>query len=193
LYRRYHRAEYIGSDPLLFVHRYVDPGDQEVVGLIASSLAYGNVTAINQSIARVLAHMGKSPRTFLLNSDGKQIAGAFAGFRHRWTGEEALADLMVGMRDVIRSKGGLGAAFLSVDEPEADIDSTLSRWVVLLRGRRARRAKELLSDPDRASACKRLHLYLRWMARRDVIDPGCWAGVSPSRLLMPLDTHVFQF
>jgi uncharacterized protein (TIGR02757 family) len=50
----------------------------------------------------------------------------------------------------------------------------------------------LLPDPADGSACKRLFLYLRWMVRRDDIDPGCWTRVSPSRLIVPLDLHMVR-
>ncbi|MRR38115.1 DUF2400 family protein, partial [bacterium] len=50
----------------------------------------------------------------------------------------------------------------------------------------------LIPDPGRKSACKRLHLYLRWMVRSDEIDPGVWTGISPDSLVVPLDTHMFR-
>jgi uncharacterized protein (TIGR02757 family) len=46
--------------------------------------------------------------------------------------------------------------------------------------------------PSAGSACKRLNLFLRWMVRRDAIDLGTWTHVSPSRLIIPLDTHVIR-
>ena len=30
------------------------------------------------------------------------------------------------------------------------------------------------------------------MARSDDVDPGGWEGVSPARLIVPLDTHMFR-
>jgi len=52
--------------------------------------------------------------------------------------------------------------------------------------------KNLLPDPADGSASKRLFLYLRWMARRDAIDPGCWRTLSPARLIVPMDTHMIR-
>jgi uncharacterized protein (TIGR02757 family) len=46
--------------------------------------------------------------------------------------------------------------------------------------------------PSAGSACKRLNLFLRWMVRRDEIDLGVWTGLSPARLIVPLDTHVIR-
>jgi uncharacterized protein (TIGR02757 family) len=37
-----------------------------------------------------------------------------------------------------------------------------------------------------------LNLYLRWMVRRDRVDPGPWRTVARARLVVPLDTHMFR-
>ena len=39
---------------------------------------------------------------------------------------------------------------------------------------------------------KRWMMYLRWMVRHDTLDMGLWGTVSPSELIMPLDTHTFN-
>ena len=44
--------------------------------------------------------------------------------------------------------------------------------------------------PSAGGPCKRLHLFLRWMVRREAPDLGLWTSVSPARLLMPVDTHI---
>lgn len=52
----------------------------------------------------------------------------------------------------------------------------------------------LLPSPSSGSACKRQHLFLRWMVRTDDFDLGLWRGgrFSPARLLLPMDTHVHR-
>ena len=48
----------------------------------------------------------------------------------------------------------------------------------------------LLPDPARGGSCKRLLLFLRWMARGpDGVDFGLWK-LPTSRLVIPLDTHI---
>ncbi len=193
LYARYHRRCFIGTDPVSFVHAFKDAGDQELVGLIAASLAYGNVRSIHASIRRVLDRMGPSPRAFLADASDRALQQSMRGFRHRWTCDRAMTNLLAGMRDVIRDHGGLGRAFRACDRPDADIRATLADWVRMLSRGRPPPGRNLLADPSAGSACKRLFLYLRWMVRRDEIDPGCWPGISPARLKVPLDTHVFMF
>ena len=47
-------------------------------------------------------------------------------------------------------------------------------------------------DPAAGSACKRLHLFLRWMVRSDDVDPGPWTSVPAGKLVIPLDTHLHR-
>ena len=56
----------------------------------------------------------------------------------------------------------------------------------------ARPSSSLLPDPDRGSACKRLHLFLKWMVRVDAVDPGGWTVLPPSALVVPVDTHMHR-
>ncbi len=58
--------KYLSPDPLEFVHRYSRPAEQEMVGLIAASLAYGRVAQILKSIERVLTLMDYDPLAFTL-------------------------------------------------------------------------------------------------------------------------------
>ncbi len=44
--------------------------------------------------------------------------------------------------------------------------------------------------PEKGSACKRINLFLRWMVRTKDIDFGIWDKIPPSKLIIPLDTHI---
>ena len=61
---------------------------------------------------------------------------------------------------------------------------------VFPRGRLSRGYRHLFPLPSAGGPCKRLHLFLRWMVRREAPDFGLWTSVSPARLLIPVDTHV---
>src|SRR5512135_798667 len=68
LYSAYNRRCYVHPDPLEFLYDFHDPLDVEVVGVIASSLAYGNVKQILRSVSLVLSKMGPCPSAFLLSA-----------------------------------------------------------------------------------------------------------------------------
>jgi len=40
------------------------------------------------------------------------------------------------------------------------------------------------------SACKRIHLTLRWLVREGPVDLGLWKKIRPADLYIPLDVHV---
>jgi uncharacterized protein (TIGR02757 family) len=200
----------LARDPVGTVHRYTDPLDQEIVGLIASSIAFGNVTTIRAKLDDALARLGPSPAR--IGDDEKRAHAAMRGWIHRVFRGEDIARLLVGARAVQREAGTLGAAFArELDTaPEADgqsgpdVRGALARWTALIRdrgglARSAARTKRrgpahLLPDSHGSSGSKRLLLYLRWMVRpADGVDLGLWSKVvDPSVLLCPVDTHIHK-
>jgi uncharacterized protein (TIGR02757 family) len=193
VFRRYHHARFISPDPLELLYHYRDGFDREIVGLIASSLAYGRVGQIIKSSQAVLGRMGPSPRAFLEDTGERDLREIFRGFKHRFTTADELTDLLVGARAVIRRHGSLGACFLAGHSRQDDTTlPALAAFVRELDPQVRERASSLLPDPAKGSACKRLHLFLRWMVRSDEIDPGGWAGVPAAKLVVPLDTHMYR-
>lgn len=190
LYRRYHKRSYLGSDPLGMVYGYSQPADREAVGLVAASLAYGNVKAIRAGIAGVLDVLGHEPIQWLKPRTPSAIRKRFGGWRYRVTSGEDLAGLLIGVRSQVADHGSLHAAF--VHHLNSDMLEAMARWSADIAHRAGRPLGHLLASPARGSACKRLCLYLRWMVRRDAIDPGGWTGVCPSQLIAPVDVHLHR-
>ena len=178
LYRRYNRREFVHPDPLEFLYRYDNLEDREIVGLIAAGLAYGRVASILNSVGAVLERMGPGPARFV---DEATLRGSMRGFRHRWTTAREVEALLEGIRRVRVAHGSLGAFMKS--------HGSLASLVTLLT---QGRDNSLLPDPAKTSACKRLHLYMRWMVRKDDVDPGGWDFVPRSALLVPLDVHMHR-
>ncbi len=193
LYLAYNRREYLHPDPLAVVCDYGCKADREIAGLIASSLAYGRVVQILTSLEKVFGVMGGSPNKYLLSRGVEQIETDFAEFRHRWTSGRDLSGLLIGVRQVLIEFGSLEAFFLDgMDDNDPDVVAALGAFVEGLKRRSGAVGNKLLADPEKGSACKRLNLFLRWMVRQDDVDPGGWTGVDPSRLVIPLDTHMHR-
>lgn len=192
LYVRYNRREFVHPDPLEFLYNYKDIRDREIVGLVASSLAYGRVAQILKSVSSVFERMS-SPLIFLRHASRKSLLKTFKGFKHRFTTEEEIAMMFFGIKRVIERYGSLHACFTScMNDGDDNIIPALSAFVKELIAESGRRRNSLLPLPTRGSACKRLHLFLRWMVRKDDVDPGGWDNVSMSRLIVPLDTHMHR-
>lgn len=204
--RTYDRA-YLGTDPLKFVHRYEDPRDQEIAGLIAAAFAYGSLVLIFRAVERILGEMGPSPRAFLEAWEPKRDRARFRGFRHRFHDGRDVALLLSLLAQAIQEHGDLGSLFARGHDPaDPHVGPALARFVGAILGGdprpfhpsgslpRSSPVRYLLSSPADGSACKRMLLYLRWMIRpADGLDVGIWSAHAPaSKLVIPLDTHTFR-
>lgn len=194
VYERYNKRELVNPDPLVFLYDYSDVRDREIVGLIASTLAYGRVAQILKSVEKVLKVMGASPSAYLADSSPFQIEKDLKGFKHRFTTDQEMSAMLVAIKKALKKYGSLETLFLkSYKKEHENVIQALSTFVSELKTLAGIKKSSLLSDPTMDSACKRLNLYLRWMVRNDKVDPGGWKNVSPSKLIIPLDTHMFKF
>jgi uncharacterized protein (TIGR02757 family) len=193
IYALYNRREFIHPDPLEFLHHYDDSLDREIVGMVASALAYGRVHQILRSVSEVLQRMGESPSRFILEHSHAAIHKRFRDFRHRFTGGGQLAALLCGMKGLIQSHGSLRASFaMNCKLDDETILPALTAFVEELSEEARDELITLLPSPRKGSACKRLNLFLRWMVRSDDVDPGGWGGVGACKLIVPLDTHMHR-
>ncbi len=173
-----------------FLFGYPDVPDRELAALVASSLAYGRVAQIIRSVGDALGRMDESPRRFVEENSAADIARAFDGFKHRFTDGAELAQLLTNAKLAIESHGSLENAFKSA-LATSDYVSALDAFSSMLNGN-SRKANYLVPKPSSGSACKRLNLMMKWLVRRDEIDPGGWSGIPKAMLIIPLDTHMWQ-
>lgn len=216
LQSKYHGLGYLNSDPLEFVHRYEDPWDQEAVALIAALLAYGNVTQIRRSVQGVLNRIHdvapRGPAQFVRNLHKPAFRAAatrrFADFVHRFNRGPDVILIFEVLNRSWREHGSLGAHFMKHLDPRhphigIGLDGLIDDW----REWAAQWRKEpsfsyFLTAPRDGSCCKRWCMFLRWMGRRDQLDPGLWGRqgklsggfpknrfLRPDQLVIPLDTH----
>lgn len=177
------------------------------MAFLSASLAFGRVASIQASVARVLEAMGPNPAKFLDSWDEKNLASLRA-FRHRWVSGRDVEDFLRMVKRARRAHGSLGALFAKGDEEEkeeekaahSDYVAALSSFhgnLLLFSPRKtapSRGLRFLLPSPAGGSACKRSHLFLRWMIRAEGFDLGLWTGgrFTPARLLLPMDVHVHR-
>ncbi len=206
LVERYHRPEFLGSDPLVMVRDFPRPEDRQIAALFAALLAYGNVKQIKRSLRTLFDAMGNRPGDFIRHFNLAEASARLDGFKHRFTDSEDIICLCQLLHQAIVHHGSFEAAFAAGYDPsEPDLTGAASRFADLLysmefapafdRDRMLAKSsfKHLFPRADRGSACKRIHLFLRWVVRPDDgIDLGLWRSIPPSKLLMPVDTHVLR-
>ena len=203
LYRTFDHPD-AASDPVHIVRRYASPEDREVVAFCAAGLAFGRVASVLQSIESLLAVIGPHPAAFVRAFDpGSADRRRIDPLVHRWIRGRDLVALLLILQRMLRESGTIERFFVAGDDPSApDIGPALDAFSSRARETDLRPAYGRVRNrlgvcyffprPSAGSACKRLNLFLRWMVRRDAIDLGTWTQVSPSRLIIPLDTHVIR-
>jgi uncharacterized protein (TIGR02757 family) len=193
IYLRLNRREHVGADPVGFLYRHDETRDREIVGLIAAVLAYGRVEQIHASVTEALRRLGPTPAAAAGDQGGGSLGAAFAGFKHRFTTGEEVAALLRGAAGLQARHGSLGARLeVLLDPADETVVRPLGLLVRELGAEGACEDSSVLPVPERGSACKRLHLFLRWMVRQDEVDPGGWEAVPRSKLVVPLDTHMHR-
>jgi uncharacterized protein (TIGR02757 family) len=202
LYEGFNRED-AAADPVRFVHRYADPADREVVAFCAAGLAFGRVASVLASIEALLRVLGPRPAEFVLGFGARRNAAALEPLVHRWMRGADLAALVLVLQHMLRTAGSI-EAFLVETAPAGaeDVGPALDAFsaracdmdVSAVYGSQPARAgvRYFFPRPSAGSACKRLNLFLRWMVRRDAVDPGGWTRIPPSLLVVPLDTHVIR-
>jgi uncharacterized protein (TIGR02757 family) len=185
------------------VRRYESPADREIAGFCAAALAFGRVTSIIQSIEALLTPMGASPAAFVRRFDPVRDGMLVERLVHRWTRGPDFVALLLILRRMLEESGSLEDFFLRGYDPLAsNVGPALESFSERARaidvaavygGRKSRPGVYyFFTQPSSGSGCKRLNLFLRWMVRRDHVDFGVWSRVSPSKLVIPLDTHVVR-
>lgn len=198
LYVKYNHRCFIKQDPLQFIYQYSNRLDMEVSGFLAAALAYGRVQQIEKSLTNLFGRMGESPFQFVRDFD-EQKRAKLKDFRHRFTAGDDISDLLELLRNVFDEFGNIENFFIvGYRDDDPNIIGALSKFCDSLldmcakthNGHITRGLSYLLPRPASGSACKRLNLFLRWMARNDDVDAGLWKSIDKTRLIVPVDVHM---
>lgn len=192
-YKLYNQRRFVHPDPLEFLYNYSQKKDIEIVGIIASSLAFGRVAQILKSVSFVLDIMGSSPSLYLQNTSLPSIKKDFKGFVYRFVREKEIAALLCSLKNLLNEFDSLEDCFASgVSREDETVFNGLVSFDEALNKRSDDSFGYLFADPLKGSGCKRMNLFLRWMVREDEVDLGLWEKIQPAKLIIPVDTHMHK-
>lgn len=186
LYRRFDRSM-LSPDPLECVPPSGEVLDREAAAFIASVFAYGRAGQIVRAVRAILAELGPRPHRAVMAG---RHAARFRDFKYRFHKRPDLLWLLMKMRGAYRAHGSLENAFCSAP---GDTRRRLEAFALLFDPGAGNPARSfLVPSPAGGGACKRMNLFLRWMARRGEVDLGLWTKLATSELVIPLDVHVHR-
>ncbi|MGI9174939.1 MAG: TIGR02757 family protein [Rhodothermales bacterium] len=193
LVERFEQPAFIEADPIAIPHGFDDPRDQEVIGLYAALLAWGQRRTVLNKLADLCERMRYQPYRFVRAFDPTRDAVRLADFKHRTFQPNDALELTRRLSAVLQEYGSLEALFahhLPADAPDVrPAIQGFSDTLLTILPQTPPRLRKHLARPDAGSACKRLNMYLRWMVRPGPVDLGIWQAIKLDQLVLPLDVH----
>ena len=194
---------FIKDDPVQFPHRYNDKRDIEIVAFLVATIAWGNRKMILNSSNKMLELMGKSPYDYMMSGgwekleDGKCVHRTFFNrdLKYYCRGLKAIYEIPHKSNEVPRSARNDSSLEEVFFNEEHDVWRGIQNFRDLMAEANGGTSKHISNpsccEPKKGSACKRLHMALRWLVRNDgIVDLGIWNRLSPKDLMIPLDVHV---
>ena len=196
---------FIANDPVQFPLRYAKSkvkignsgcrsgifADTEIAAFLAATIAWGRRDLIIRSAEKMFALMKPTPAAFVMSDGRRNLKN---GNIHRTFFESDLHYFCRGFRHCYAKYGSLEKLFASAP----DIWQGIALFREEMAGANGGRYSKHIADPGgtsahrtgAGSACKRIHLALRWLVREGPVDLGLWKKISPAALYIPLDVHV---
>ena len=187
---------FIKDDPVQFPHRFSDKRDIEIVAFLVATIAWGNRKMILNSSNKMLDIMGKSPYDYVMSGGWEKLEDEKCV--HRTFFNRDFKYYCRGLREAYevsrctRNDNSLEGVFYN---EEHDVWRGIQNFRDLMAEANGGTSKHISNpcceEPKKGSACKRLHMALRWLVRNDgIVDLGIWNRLSPKDLMIPLDVHV---
>lgn len=189
-YLLYNCKAFIKDDPVSFPHSFSRREDIEISALLASVIAWGNRRMILSSGRKMFVDiMHSAPYDYVMGGEWERLDETCN--IHRTFFARDFKYICRGLKCIYAKYGTMEALFTGCTVWEG-IENLRAELAAANGGATTRHISNPVAQKGKpASACKRMHMMLRWLCRKDgVVDLGIWNAVSPAQLMIPLDVHV---
>jgi uncharacterized protein (TIGR02757 family) len=188
LCEKYETEDFIKNDPIQFPHRFCNEKDIEISAFITSCFSYGNRKVFIEKLNELFCIMDNRPYEYIMNFDKNNnfdfcyrfqkcfdVVCFFEKIHNLYKNGSSLKTLFEE-----HSKNGILPMLQKVCDYFYDCENLTQGYC------------NLIPNPNKGGAMKRLNMFLRWMVRKAPVDLNLWKFIQPSELLIPFDTHVAQ-
>jgi uncharacterized protein (TIGR02757 family) len=185
----FNKEAFLGVDPCGLVYELKEHTDRqldiELGALFVAMITWGNRKAIKQAARKMLRdEMQWKPADFILEGRyHSSYLDAKNGCVYRTLNREKFIEVCENIRqallDAATDTGCLTLEDIFQRKSIEEIIATLCQWLSPAR-----------LGTAGTSACKRICMYLRWMARQAEPDLGIWKSIDQRELYAVMDVHV---
>ena len=189
LVKKYETKEFFLDDPIGIPNKFNNKKDIEIMGFIASLVAYGRREIFIKKLNQLLGIAKNEPYNFIANFDPKILGD----FNYRFGKPEDFSQIFEILKNLYKNDGGLEELFKYGYKNQINNNMFIpvtDYFYSIAKNPEALGFKFMIPDARKGSAMKRMCRYLRWMVRKGEVDFGIWDFMPASDLLIPLDTHV---
>ncbi len=179
----YENEDFLREDPSFFLRWFKPQRDVEILALFAACMAYGRRDQFMFILDRLARFMDESAYEWVMADAHHTCFPYDYQTFYRFYTQEDVKQFFDIVKGILYKHETIGAFCESewkkgVDPLTALIDRFQGCPMV---------------PKSKASACKRLNLFLRWMVRdNSPVDVGLWTWYDKKNLIIPLDTHVLK-
>jgi uncharacterized protein (TIGR02757 family) len=186
--------DYIYSDPVSFLHAFIEPKDQLIAGFFAAIMAWGRRDTVLAKVSDLLDRMDHQPFDFVINFDESR-AQRLHGFKHRTFTDTDVYWLIRILQKIHRDFGSFEAFWHHCYQKskllEVHFMDVFHEEFFNTIPETPQRTRKHIADKRKKSTCKRLFLFLRWTVRdNSPVDLGLMNTIPKSELRIPFDVHV---
>lgn len=191
LARKYETADFLASDPSQFLREFSEEREQEIASFIVAQISFGKreiFLAKSRSMFEEIARNKMKVSEWILSGKYEQFFPKREEKFYRFFSYNDMNALCGRLAQILQENHSLGEAVRKNYDaiPEKNFLSLVSALIATFP-----KIKCVSQNAD--GACKKLHMFLRWMVRQNSpVDLGLWKWASAKDLLIPLDVHVMQ-
>lgn len=187
----YNSPAFIETDPIQVPHQFEKREDIEISAFLTAILSWGRKRTIISNANKLISWMPGGAHRFVMEHREEELE-RFIPFVHRTFNGMDCIYFLGALQNLYRDHGGLKGIFEEGYAVHGDLFQAVRsfREKFFQSGDPGRTAKHI-ADPGNGASAKRIHLFLRWMVRRDHkgVDFGLWEGIPMHALYIPLDVH----
>ncbi|MBR5401652.1 MAG: TIGR02757 family protein [Treponema sp.] len=186
---KYEISSFTDGDPSFVLKRYKSTPETETAAFIAAMLAFGNRHQFIPKIELILEtaeKQGLTAYSWIKNARFKDDFPHGSSKFYRFYSYDDMHCLFEELCDVFERYKTLGNAVKSLMKQDENLSAPSDILCSLF-------PRSRIVPKGKNSACKRVHMFLRWMVRRNSpVDLGLWDWIDPADLIIPLDVHVLE-